>query len=476
MRLHSRWAKLALMIALLSLLATACRGTDDTADTTADDAETTDEVVVDEPTEDEAMADDEATDDATEDDATADEATADVAIGDGVTEEACPEAINPDNGCIYLGTISDLTVGPFAALAVPITEAQTAFWQAVNEDGGIGGFDINTAEYTRDNQYSPEVHSQQYEEIKGEILAIAQSLGSPTTFAILDDLIAENIVTAPASWTSAWLFNDVIIESGNVYCIEAMNGLDFLAENGDPIETVMAVHFPGDYGDDGAAGASRWAEANGAEFIDVPTVPGADNQGEAISQIVGGGADVVLITTGPTDAGTLVGQAAAQGFTGRFLFNSPAFNPGLLQSPAAPAVEGLVTVAGPWESYQTDSPGHQAMRDALGDVTGNDGYTSGWVWSYPMKALLEQAAANGDLTREGLVAALGEITEVDYQGMLPEGAGNLSGDANAAAVRSTSIGTPSQDFPSGLVSDGFYEGPTASAFEFADGACYENGV
>ncbi|HCT77628.1 MAG TPA: branched-chain amino acid ABC transporter substrate-binding protein, partial [Micromonosporaceae bacterium] len=42
-------------------------------------------------------------------------------------------------GCIYLGIISDLTEGPFKALAVPITDAQKAFWKRVNQSGGIGG-------------------------------------------------------------------------------------------------------------------------------------------------------------------------------------------------------------------------------------------------------------------------------------------------------------------------------------------------
>ncbi|MGI9018337.1 MAG: ABC transporter substrate-binding protein [Euzebya sp.] len=463
MRLHSRWARLALILAVLSLMAAACSSSDDAAGGGATD-EPASTPAADEPTDD-AMASDEPTDDSAA-------PAGDIAFDVGVTEEACPEGVNPDNGCIYLGTISDLTQGPFAALAVPITDAQTRFWEQVNAGGGIGGFDINTAEYTRDNQYNPEVHSQQYEEIKGNILAIAQSLGSPTTFAIIDDLRTNNVVTAPASWTSAWLFEDVIIESGNTYCIEAQNGLDYLAENGDPIETVMAVHFPGDYGDDGAAGARNWAEVNGAEFIDVPTTPGADNQGEAVGQIVGGGADVVVITTGPTDAGTLVGQAAAAGYTGRFLFNSPSFNPGLMASPAAPAVIGQVTVAGPWEPFQTDTPGHQAMRDALGDIEGNDGYTSGWVWSYPMLAVITQAVENGDLTRQGMIDAVGQITEVDYQGMLPEGSGNLSGDANGSAVRATSIAIPTDEFPSGLDGQGFYEGDTAAAFEFGEEACY----
>ena len=183
MRLQSRWARLALMFAVLALLAVGCRGdeaaddaqdaVDDAVSDAEDTAEEAEETVDDAADEAEETADDAMEEDATEDDAAA---AGDVAFDVGVTEEACPDAVNADNGCIYLGTISDLTVGPFAALAVPITDAQTAFWQRVNENGGVGGFDVNTSEFTRDNQYSPEVHSQQYEEIKNEVLALAQSL------------------------------------------------------------------------------------------------------------------------------------------------------------------------------------------------------------------------------------------------------------------------------------------------------------
>ena len=78
----------------------------------------------------------------------------------GVTEKPCPEAVNDDNGCIYLGTISDLTQGPFAPLGVAITDAQKAFWQRVNEDGGIGGYDIDVTKYVKDNLYNPQTHAQ----------------------------------------------------------------------------------------------------------------------------------------------------------------------------------------------------------------------------------------------------------------------------------------------------------------------------
>src|SRR6266540_3883748 len=68
----------------------------------------------------------------------------------GVTKEACPQAVNANHGCIYLGSISDLTSGPFKALAVPITESQKAFWARVNKAGGIGNYDVDVTTYVRD--------------------------------------------------------------------------------------------------------------------------------------------------------------------------------------------------------------------------------------------------------------------------------------------------------------------------------------
>ncbi|HWL49457.1 MAG TPA: ABC transporter substrate-binding protein, partial [Acidimicrobiia bacterium] len=194
----------------------------------------------------------------------------DATAAPGVTEEACPDAVNADNGCIYLGTISDLTQGPFAALGVAIVDSQKAFWKKVNEDGGIGGYDIDVTKYVKDNLYKPDTHAQVYSEIEGDVLALAQSLGSPTTLAILPDLKSDEMIAAPASWTSLWAFEDNILESGANYCVEGMNSVDYAVEE-KSIKSVMAVHFPGDYGGDGAAGAKIAAEANGLDFSAVET-------------------------------------------------------------------------------------------------------------------------------------------------------------------------------------------------------------
>jgi ABC-type branched-subunit amino acid transport system substrate-binding protein len=391
----------------------------------------------------------------------------------GVTKEACPNAIDKTKGCIYLGTISDLTVGPFAPLAVPITKAQAAFWNRVNKGGGIGGYEIDVSKYVKDNKYNPQTHNEVYQEIKPNILALAQTLGSPTTAAIINDLRSNNIVAVPASWTSAWAFEDVILESGANYCVESMNAIDYAKTAFSP-KSVMAVHYAGDYGDDGAAGAKFGAEKNGFTFTDVKTDPGQDKQAGAVAAILAGKPDLVILTTAPAEAAAIVGGAAAQGFKGHFIGTSPTWNPALNASPAAAAIGALYLQSGPWQSWGADTPGHKAMREALTPTPSplSDGYTAGWVWSYPLKAALEKAAANKDLTRAGLLAAAKSLTSVDYEGMLPSGAGNYAGGPDAGQVRSTVISKPDKTAPTGVTEvQPPTVGPTAQGFKL-EKPCY----
>ncbi|CAN5291971.1 hypothetical protein BH23ACT9_BH23ACT9_06620 [soil metagenome] len=468
MREPKSWRRALVLFAVLALAATACNGGDD-GDAVVDDT-TPDATDVDtaEPTDDE---DAEPTDD---EDA---EPAGDVTFDTGVTEEACPNAVNADNGCIYLGVLSDLTVGPFAALGPVIVDGQEAFWNRVNENGGIAGqFDVDIATYTRDNEYDPQVTSQQYSQIEPDILALAQTLGTPMTEAILPDMDSDNVIGAPASWWSGWNFpevdNGVILESGYSYCIESQIGLDWSNENEGEITTLQVVGYPGDYGGDAAAGAEAWAEANGIEFLGfVETGPNAlvGNQDAAIGQVLGAGADRVVIATGPLEAAEIIGNTVGGGFEGRFLGSVPTWNPALMGSPAAPALEAAFTHVGPWEAFGGGSDAHAAMAEALGEgqLPTNDGYTFGWIWSYPMLALLETAAENGDLTREGLRAVVDEGLVVDYEGALPERTFGEDGTASRTAV----ISQPDSEAPLALtaIATGV-TGATADAFPY-DGPC-----
>lgn len=387
----------------------------------------------------------------------------------GVTSAACPDAVNKDNGCIYLGIISDLTQGPFAPLGVPITEAQKAFWKRVNDDGGIGGYDVDVTKYVKDNLYNPQTHQQVYGEIEPNVLALAQTLGSPTTLAILPDLKKDEVIGAPASWTSLWATEDNILEAGASYCAEAMNDVDHMVET-KGIKSVMAVHFPGDYGGDGAAGAKLAAEAHDLKFTDVETAPGETAQGGAIARILREKPDLVLLATSPTETAVIVGQTAKSGFKGQFIGHGPTWNPALLKTAAAPALEALYLQSSYWGPYGTDTDGHKAMRDALGDVKqANDGYTAGWAWSYTLKAALEEWL-DGDYSKDraGLLEAVEGLKTVDYEGMLPEEAGD-----RGEVFRQTLLSKVDKSAPSGVsVIKDFFAGPTAEKHEFT-GPCFE---
>lgn len=388
----------------------------------------------------------------------------------GVTSEPCPHAVGRKHGCIYLGTISDLSTGPFKGLGIPVTRAQRAFWDRVNRQGGIGGYDIDVVTYVRDNHYDPRVQVGAYNEIKDKVLALAQTLGSPPTDAILGDLRASRMIALPVSWTSRWEFEDTILESGSSYCFEAMNGVDYGVDQFGA-ESVMAVHYPGDYGDDAAAGARIAAGARNLPFTDVPTGQGT-TQDDAVRAILAGKPDVVVLTTGPADAATIIGKTVEGGFKGWFMGDNPTWTKALLRGPAAAAIKARYLQIAPWKAYATDSPGHTAMRQAVGRTEPDDGLTSGWVLSYPLKTALQRAVANKNLTREGLFQAVREITFVDYEGILPAEAGNSSGSPNDSAFRQSVIGLPDDhEFTGVKVITDFSAGPTARNYRL-DAPCY----
>jgi hypothetical protein len=225
-----------------------------------------------------------------------------------------------------------------------------------------------------------------FEEIRNDILAVGLSLGSSPTLAILDDLEADNIVTVPGAWNSDFPFEEIIAESGANYCVESMNAVDYFVENtdGEPRATVMAIHYPNDYGQDGSTGARLAAEANGMEFISVPTLPGTDNQAEAIGAIVSQQPDLVFLTARAGRDRNDRRPGGRPGLPGPLHRPEPDLERRPAAVPGREALQALYLQAAPWETFDSDTDGHEAMREALGEVQPNDFYTAGWVWSYPL--------------------------------------------------------------------------------------------
>jgi ABC-type branched-subunit amino acid transport system substrate-binding protein len=237
----------------------------------------------------------------------------------------------------------------------------------------------------------------------------------------------------------------------------------------------MAIHYSGDFGDDAAAGVKAASDAHSLTYVSVPTGLGADRQGAAIDAILKDKPDLVVLAAGPIDATVIMTQATARGFKGHYLGTNAAWDKTLLKGPAASIVKTQYLLVFPWKPYSADSPGHTAMREALGDVTPDDSYVTGWINSYALKAVLQKAAADRALDRAGLIQAAKEITSVDYEGMLPSKAGNLHGTPNSVAFRQSVIARPDEGEFTGLKAlTDFASGSTADGYSLTT-PCYASG-
>jgi hypothetical protein len=472
--MNKKWIRFAMLITVMALVAAACRNTFSYDTTTTAAAAVTTPAAA--PTTTAAPA-------ATT--TTAADAGGEVAFDIGVTAEPCENG-NPEHGCIYLGVLTDQS-GPFQSASPALVGAQRAFWAAANAAGGIGdAFDVALPDdLTEDTQYSPEVFVQKYNDIAGEIAAVAQALGTSQSIAALDDMVRDSTVAAPMTWWSGWAFDEndqgLVVEFGTNYCFEAMNAFDWsmaaVPAAGRPVPTSVGIlALPGDYGEDYGAGVKLAAEANGVEVaweqVVIPISAGGDEtQAEAIQKLLAEPVDIVYLVTGPSETGAIVGGAAAQGATNLFIGAAPSWNVALLGSAAAPAFEaGLYfqsAFVGPW-AY--DSPGHEAMRQTLGaggitEENANDFFVSGWVSQYGLKAALDAAYASGDLTKTGIAAAAGTLTDVSFDGMLANR--SYGGDPNTQFPRMSLVGAVDVTQPTGIaVVQDFFVGPTSEGLDF----------
>jgi tetratricopeptide (TPR) repeat protein len=100
------------------------------------------------------------------------------------------------------------------------------------------------------------------------------------------------------------------------------------------------------------------------------------------------------------------------------------------------------------------------------DRPGNDGFTYGWMAAYPLRSVLEHAAAEGDLTRANIRAAVEQVS-VNYEGALPDR--SYGGDPNQEVVRGTTIGQPDREGTLGLTTiEEHFVGSVSDAYDWQE--------
>ena len=257
--------------------------------------------------------------------------------------------VGVDDTTIRVGMLADLS-GAFAALVQEIVEAQQVYWDDVNANGGIAGRQVELV--IEDNAYDVAQNVEKYQILKDQVAIISQATGSPHTAAIAQDLVNDDMIAIPLSWYSGWAdpeLGENALETYTSYCIESMNGVEWLQKNRD-VQTMAIISFPGEYGGDGAEGAKRAAEELGIEIVydgtGQVTPPTADNpnpdQSAVVSQIVSTNPDLVWATINPSTLSAIMSNAVGQGYQGLWSGNSPTYSWKLLGTDAGPVARPVL--------------------------------------------------------------------------------------------------------------------------------------
>jgi ABC-type branched-subunit amino acid transport system substrate-binding protein len=318
-----------------------------------------------------------------------------------------------EGSTITLGVLTDLT-GVFAALGADITNANTLYWEKQNAgDKVCGKYDVELD--VKDTGYVPQQGVQLYSGMKDGILAMQQTIGSPINTALADAYTADSIVNLPSAWARNLTEapgNGVV---GATYDVELTNGLGYALDEGliKEGDTLGHIYFEGEYGANGLAGSKYMATKHDFKVVEAKIKPTDQDMSAQITQFKAAGVKAIVLTVAPGQTASAAGAAATQGLDVPIIGSNPVFAPGLLKGPAAEVLKKNLIVSSPINTFDKHPEILADYKAKYPSVTPSLGVLFGYGMSDVMRQILDKACENGDLTPEGVLAAKGELTDID---------------------------------------------------------------
>ena len=339
---------------------------------------------------------------------------------------------------ITIGQLTDLT-GVFAPVASAFTQAQQLYFKEQNAAGGICGRQVKLV--PKDTAYDVQKSVSLYRDMEPDVAAISQVVGSPTIAALLPSFEKDSMLTVAAAWPPAFLDAKSVAIVGATYDLEAINGVEWMMENkglkkGDAIGD---LYFEGDFGEGGLVGIEYAAEKLGLKVVEQKIKATDEDMSAAAAKFKREGVKAIWVTTAPAQLASIAGVAKSIGLDVPIGTNGPVFGAQLLKTAVGDTLDKNVTVFNSGAVYAADNPAAKKLaadyEKAYPKGVPQQGVVTGWTEAQILKAALDKACENKDLSREGIVTAFRELKDVDTGGLV---AGELDftqvGQASTKAV------------------------------------------
>ncbi len=364
-----------------------------------------------------------------DDDTTNSAATTTTTAGGGDAPSTTAGAPQPvpgfDGTTIKVGILDPLS-GLASIIGNPLAAGQEAYWAYVNDElGGIGGkYPVEVV--LEDTQYEVNTTVQKYNKIKGDVVLFAQVMGTPHNQALLPLLDDDNIVSAPASQDSIWIREQHMLPIIEPYQIDVINAVDYyLTDGGGSTDDTFCSVVENDlYGQAGQEGFEFAAKQYGFDIAQTSRFELGDSDFTAqVSALKSANCDMVFATALPTEFNGIITTADNLDFTPRWIGQSPAWIDELANTDLASYYQDHVWIVavGP-EWGDTSYPGVAELLDRLEryrpDQEPDYYFSFANYQADAVRQVLERAVANGDLSRDGIIAAMNGMDVLDFGGVI----------------------------------------------------------
>ena len=324
---------------------------------------------------------------------------------------------------IKVGAIFDLT-GATSDVGTPYAEGLRDYIAWRNENGGINGrqIELNSADYAYTVDQAEQLYSQYVDQ---EGVVVFQGWGTGDTEALRGRIADDQVPFMSASYSAALAdpsdapYNFLV---GTTYSDQFIIAIDYAIENssnGSP--TIALLHHDSPFGLSPLEDGRAYAEAHGAEVIDIPMPGGATDYTAELTQVQDAGAEFIVIQNVSSPAATLVQDVDRLGMDTQVICLNWCTDE-LFVSLAGDAAEGVIGTS-PFAFPGSDAPGLEEIR-AYAESQGKDldelgvHYVQGWTtMSVMAEAIRRVLEAGEELTGPNIRAELEQFSDFDTGGI-----------------------------------------------------------